>query len=100
MKDKRKGLQVLEKEAKAVELEISRKENPKIYASRSAKSQESQVSYAIPAPRASLLKFNFPPEPPGKPRTISLPIPDSLDRFVPKSSSFTVTSGILLFGDS
>jgi hypothetical protein len=98
MKDKRKGLQVLDKEAKAAELEILRKENPTIYASRSAKSQESQVSYAIPAPRASLLKFNFPPEPPGKPQTISLPIRDSLDRLLPKSSSFTVTSGILLWG--
>lgn len=61
------------------------------------KTQKSQESYN-PTPMESLLEFNFPPNPPGRPQTVSLPLRGSLDRLLPKSSSFTLTSGILLWG--
>ncbi|KAL8767226.1 MAG: hypothetical protein Q9209_006231 [Squamulea sp. 1 TL-2023] len=59
---------------------------------------QNRVPYPLPAPQESLLKFNFPPWPPGKPQTVSLPLRDSLDRLLSGSSSFTVKSGILLLG--
>ncbi|KAL8785623.1 MAG: hypothetical protein Q9213_003277 [Squamulea squamosa] len=62
---------------------------------RNWRGQESNI---LPATQESLLKFNFPPSPPGQPQTISLPLRDSLDRPLPESSSFTIKSGILLWG--